>query len=175
MTVVRVMALGALATIAALAVALGIGGRQFMITAAGWLASRGQPTLRLVDAATLARELATPAPPRLLDVREPAEFAMSHLAAAENVRPGPLAGTVLALPRETRIVTYCAVGVRAAATARRLTEAGFTDVRVLEGSLFAWANAGRPLVGAAGPTALVHPVSRFWRLALNPAHRGPLP
>ena len=160
---------------AVLALGLAAGGRALVFGAMTWLVGRGRPELRWVEAEVLARELAGPTPPVLLDVREAREFAVSHLPRARRLPPGQLPADVLALPRATPVVTYCAVGVRAGAAARQLQAAGFTDVRVLTGSIFAWANAGRPLVNDAGATPLVHPVGPLWRLALLPAHRAPLP
>ncbi|MBK8003619.1 MAG: rhodanese-like domain-containing protein [Gemmatimonadetes bacterium] len=160
---------------AAVALALAVGGRALVFGAVTWLVGRGKPELRWVEPEALAGELAGSAPPVLLDVREAPEFAVSHLPGARRLPPGELPAEVLALPRATPVVTYCAVGVRAAAAARQLQAAGFSDVRVLAGSIFAWANAGRPLVNAGGATPLVHPVGPLWRLALAPAHRGALP
>ena len=103
--------------------------------------------------------------PVLLDVRTAAEFDMSHLAGARRVDPD--AATV-ALPKDTPIVTYCSVGYRSAKFALRLKDAGFTDVRNLEGSIFQWANEGRPIE----PGAKVHPYDKKWGVLLNPKVRG---
>ncbi len=113
-------------------------------------------------------------PPRLLDVREPAEYQVSHLANAQQVEPGsdPAA---LGLPKDQPIVTYCSVGYRSAKYAQKLRQAGFTNVRNLEGSVFEWANEGRPLVTDGHPAEQVHPYNKTWGLLLDPARRAPVP
>ncbi len=103
--------------------------------------------------------------PVLLDVRTAAEFDVSHLAGAKRVEPD--AATV-ALPKNTPIVTYCSVGYRSAKFAQRLQEAGFTNVRNLEGSIFQWANEGRPVE----PGTKVHPYNKKWGVLLDPARRA---
>ena len=113
-------------------------------------------------------------PPRLLDVREPTEYRVSHLANAQQVDPGS-DPAMLGLPEDQPIVTYCSVGYRSAEYAQKLRQAGFTDVRNLEGSIFAWANEGRPLVGNGHPAGQVHPYNKTWGLLLDPAHRAPVP
>ncbi len=112
--------------------------------------------------------------PRLLDVREPVEYKVSHLANAQQVKPGsdPAA---LGLPKEQPIVTYCSVGYRSAEYAQKLREAGFTNVRNLEGSIFEWANEGRPLVEDGHPASQVHPYNKTWGLLLKPARRATVP
>ena len=113
-------------------------------------------------------------PPRLLDVREAPEYAVSHLAGARWVEPGsdPAA---LGLPSDQPIVTYCSVGYRSAEYAQRLRRAGFTNVRNLEGSIFAWANESRPLTEDGHPAEQVHPYNKTWGLLLKPARRAAVP
>ena len=106
--------------------------------------------------------------PVLLDVRTAAEFDVSRLAGATRVEPD--AATV-ALPKNTPIVTYCSVGYRSAKFAQRLQEAGFTDVRNLEGSIFQWANEGR----AIEPAGKVHPYNKKWGSLLNAPLRASVP
>lgn len=113
--------------------------------------------------------------PWLLDVREPIEYQISHLADAQQIEPGsePVG---LHLPKDYPIVTYCSVGYRSAAYAQKLRQAGFTNVRNLEGSIFRWANNNLPLVGAGNrSTAQVHPFNKIWGLLLRPDHRAPVP
>ena len=71
------------------------------------------------------------AAPVLLDVRTPAEFAVSHLPGARRVDPGgPVSPGLDGRPRDTPIVTYCAVGYRSANYAGRLQRAGYRSVAV---------------------------------------------
>ncbi len=112
--------------------------------------------------------------PLLLDVRTAEEFAVSHLRGARQVSPEARPAT-LDLPKDRPIVTYCSVGYRSAALAERLLEAGYRDVRNLSGSIFAWANEGRPLVQAGRPATRVHPYSPRWARLLSESRRAPLP
>jgi rhodanese-related sulfurtransferase len=112
--------------------------------------------------------------PVLLDVRTPEEWNVSHLPGARRVDPGASPETVAAdLPKETPIVTYCAVGYRSGEMADRLRAAGFSNVRNLEGSIFQWANEHRPLVREDERVSTVHPYSAFWGRLLKDEVRAP--
>lgn len=115
-------------------------------------------------------------PPVLLDVRTPAEWQVSHLAGARRVDPAASAQQAApGLTKETRIVTYCSVGYRSAVMAERLRKAGFQHVQDLEGSIFEWANEGRPLVREGKPATQVHPYNATWGRLLRDDVRAPLP
>lgn len=117
-----------------------------------------------VPAVTLARELAQPAGPVLLDARTPAEFAVSHLRGAAFVNFDSVATAGFAgLDRARPVVVYCAVGVRSEQLGERLHALGFRHVRNLYGGLFEWVNEGYPVYDARGRTANVHPYSPLWR------------
>ena len=120
------------------------------------------PTVKSIGTAELAK--AEPKPV-LLDVRTAAEFEVSHLAGARRVDPD---APTVALPKNTPIVTYCSVGYRSAKFAQRMQEAGFTNVRNLDGSIFQWANEGRPVE----PSGKVHPYNQKWGVLLDPARRA---
>ena len=135
------------------------------------------PTVPRLQTRDLAAWLNDPQRPRpvLLDVREPAEFEMSHLVDARRVEPGsdPAA---LGLPKDQPIVTYCSVGYRSAWYGQQLQKAGYTHVQNLEGSLFQWANEGRPIVTDTGrPAERVHPFNGTWSLLLQPDRRADVP
>jgi len=99
----------------------------------------------------------------LIDVRDKEEFAVSHLPGAVNLTK-PKEVTVA---KDTAIVVYCSVGVRSAIFAKELSEQGFTDVRNLRGSIFAWGNKGYPLRRGATPVTVVHPYDKKWGVLLN--------
>lgn len=101
-----------------------------------------------LDPAALTTRLADADPPRLLDVRSPAEFAASHIPGSVNL---PL-DTVLERRAELRrhldaggttVVLVCRSGQRAARAERALGPAG---VAVLTGGLAGWEAAEGPLV-----------------------------
>lgn len=140
------------------------------------------PDVPTVSTDRLAAELDGRPAPLLLDARGPDEYAVSHLPGARRVDPdasaGDLAAALGTAARDRPVVVYCSVGVRSAGVAERLRAAGFADVRNLDGSVFRWANEGRPLVrGGAGSDAAareVHPYDAVWGRLLDPALRADL-
>ena len=148
----------------------------------GWRAlnaaiRRAFPAVPRIRTSELSAWLGDPErlPPRLLDVREPAEYRVSHLQGAQQVDPDSDPST-LRLRKDQPVVTYCSVGYRSAAYAQKLRRAGFTNVRNLEGSIFEWANEDRPLVGEKEqPLQQVHPYSHVWGLLLRSERRARLP
>ncbi|MCC3159792.1 HesA/MoeB/ThiF family protein [Hymenobacter sp. 15J16-1T3B] len=95
-----------------------------------------------ITAAELRARLQSPAPPFLLDVREPHEFAAQHLPGALLLPLGQLAAGVAAVPREQPVVVYCRSGARSARAIQQLqAEFGFTNLHNLEGGILAWAEA----------------------------------
>jgi rhodanese-related sulfurtransferase len=116
------------------------------------------------------------AKPFLIDVRTRAEFDVSHLQGAHHVEPDSEPSQLeLAVAKQAPIVTYCAVGYRSAAFARKLRAAGFTNVRNLEGSIFQWANEDRPVVKDGKPAQTVHPYDGFWGTLLKEQKREKIP
>ena len=112
--------------------------------------------------------------PLLLDVRTQAEYDVSHLQNAERIEPDAPAAAV-GQPKDRSIVTYCSVGYRSGAFAQKLRAAGFSNVVNLEGSIFAWANEGRPIFRGGAQVEKVHPYSRTWGLLLRKEHRADVP
>ena len=114
----------------------------------------------------------------LVDVRARDEFAMSHIAGARHADGEQALLALLASePRDRDIVVYCSVGYRSGKLAQTLGERGFSKVSNLEGSLFEWANSGRPVVADTHSPAqgtrtvsVVHPFNRSWGKFLGKAH-----
>ncbi len=98
----------------------------------------------------------------LVDVREPAEQAVSRIAGAVprvefERRADKWAGRT--------VVTYCTLGHRSGLYARQLRARGW-QVLNLRGSILAWTHAGGPLVdGGEAPTRRVHVYGPRWSLA----------
>lgn len=134
------------------------------------------PDVPQLSTEELARELTSGGenPPVLFDVRAPEEYAVSHLPGAHSI---PDLDAALAWIEShgdgEPIVVYCSVGYRSSALATELRNRGHSDVRNLEGSIFLWANEGRPLECAAEPTQEVHPFDREWGKLLNRRHWPP--
>lgn len=122
------------------------------------------PDVKQVSTEALAERLSDDATPIvLLDTRTPEEYEVSRIGDAINVSPEATEFPMLELlPKDTPIVAYCSVGYRSSEIAKRLADAGFTNVENLEGSIFKWANEGRPVQTDAGLTSQVHPFSPVW-------------
>ena len=128
------------------------------------------PGVRHITTDSLAVWLAdsTLQQPLLLDARRPEEYAVSHLHDARRIDPDAVTFPDLdTLDRETPIVLYCSVGYRSSQLAERLQEAGFTNVNNLKGSIFRWANEGRPVYREGNQVEEVHPYDRIWGTLLR--------
>jgi sulfur-carrier protein adenylyltransferase/sulfurtransferase len=93
-----------------------------------------------LEAAELARRLQGAAPPFLLDVREPWEWAVGSLETkgARLIPLGELEHRTAEIPRDRPVVVYCRVGERSRTAARRLLDAGWTEVYNLAGGIQEW-------------------------------------
>lgn len=110
--------------------------------------------VREVDVAGLRAELASAAPPLLVDVREADELEAGLLPGAHHVPRGFLELRAEALwPTSARLVVYCAAGTRSALAADTLVQLGFEDVRSLAGGVSAWRREGGTFAPAPKLTA----------------------
>lgn len=127
------------------------------------------PTVQVVSPEVLhARWQGKQGMPLLLDVRSEEEFAVSHLPNARLALNFDAAQRLLAnSARDREIVVYCSVGYRSAALAAQLQTAGWTKVRNLRGSLFAWANQGYPLFRGENVVTVAHPYNERWGALLK--------
>ena len=99
----------------------------------------------------------------LLDARSAAEFEISHLQGAVRATGIREAKRALAQRGEEPIVVvYCSVGYRSSRLAQQLKAEGIEDVFNLEGSLFKWANEGRPVYNGPAQVQSVHPFDEDW-------------
>lgn len=98
------------------------------------------------DVTTVAARLATDAPPFLLDVREPWEWAVSNLSrhGARLIPLGELGDRFGEIPRDRPVVVYCRGGQRSRVAASRITAAGVNGVVSLRGGIAAWAEEIEP-------------------------------
>jgi len=99
-----------------------------------------------VEPEALHAELDSDEPPFLVDVREPGEWAITHLPGAHLIPKGELAEHVDELTRAAKLVVYCRSGVRSAEATRFLLDLGFSNVRTLHGGINAWAQRVDPSV-----------------------------
>ncbi|WP_409430192.1 adenylyltransferase/sulfurtransferase MoeZ [Mycobacterium sp. SMC-16] len=82
----------------------------------------------------------------LIDVREPAEWAINHIEGAELIPKSTLdSGAGLArVPQDRIAVLYCKTGIRSAEALLALKQAGFADALHLQGGIVAWARQLEP-------------------------------
>jgi rhodanese-related sulfurtransferase len=82
----------------------------------------------------------------VIDVREPGEFAQTHILNARNVPLGELAARLKDLERfkEKPVIVSCATGNRSGSAAAILRKHGFANVVNLAGGIAAWQQAGLP-------------------------------
>ena len=100
----------------------------------------------------------------LIDARRKEEFNVSHIFGAKNIpynSKDPLKHLVDIKP-DNPIVVYCSVGYRSSILASKLQTLGFKEVHNLEGSIFKWANEGRPLVREQTTVHKVHTYDTSW-------------
>ncbi len=99
-----------------------------------------------IDPVDLAQELRGSDPPLVVDVREPEEWAIGHLAAAHLIPKGELAERVDELTKARELVLYCRSGKRSGEAARLLLDLGFSHVKSLRGGINAWSQQVDPTV-----------------------------
>ncbi|WP_136707448.1 ThiF family adenylyltransferase [Agromyces sp. H66] len=91
-----------------------------------------------VEAPALADELASDAPPVLVDVREPWEAEIAAIPGSVLIPLGELGERASELDPAASVVVYCHLGVRSQRAAQQLVSAGFGVVRNLAGGIDAW-------------------------------------
>ncbi len=136
-----------------------------------WTAVNGYIAARYADidsistdqlAALLSLTASPSQKPLVLDIREAEEYAVSRIPGARHVAPSSVFEVAErefdSFARTQPMVVYCSVGARSAQAAQDLKALGFTHVKNLSGSIFQWANEGRPLEGGT----LVHPYDSQW-------------
>jgi rhodanese-related sulfurtransferase len=86
---------------------------------------------------------------RLLDVREPAEWACGHIPGALHIPMQEVKARLPELAGDGPLVVVCKVGGRSGAITGLLRRGGLDAVN-LSGGMVAWAAAGRPMVSESG-------------------------
>ena len=108
----------------------------------------------------LAERLAREGPPLVLDVREPAEYALAHIAGSINVPRGILESACdwdyddtvpeLAGARGREIVAVCRSGVRSVLAAEVMQRMGYADVVSLKTGVRGWNDFEQTVVDGSG-------------------------
>lgn len=103
------------------------------------------PTIHHAD---LAREIQSPAPPILLDVRSPGEFESSHIPGSVNIPLDELGSVATRLSEHLvgPLALVCQSGARARSAANMLRQNGVAQARVLDGGIAAWEQSGGDVV-----------------------------
>lgn len=83
-----------------------------------------------------------------VDCREPNEYNLGHIPDAVFIPRGQLEQQIEArVPRDRRVIIYCASGNRSALAADTLQQMGYTNVASLAGGFRGWAEAGGDIEG----------------------------
>jgi len=136
--------------------------------------ARDWPNVPQITTGELARQLSLPPSerPLLIDVRTAKEFQMSHISGAIRAETASQIKKVLAAaPPDCPVVFSCAIGMRSADAANKVIAKGRGNVSNLKGSLFQWANEGRPLESEGRPAFSVMPYGNRWIPLLDPKLR----
>ncbi len=82
----------------------------------------------------------------VLDVREPSEWAQTHIQGATLIPLGSLASRLNEVPKDRQIVVYCHSGNRSAQGRDILKNAGYTLVTSMAGGITQWQAQGMPVI-----------------------------
>ncbi len=100
----------------------------------------------------------------VLDAREIQEYEVSKIPGAIHIGYDYFDKSDLSdLDRDRKVVVYCSIGYRSEKIAEVLKEEGFREVYNLYGSIFAWVNAGYPIIDSENKTTnKLHTYNRKW-------------
>ncbi len=128
------------------------------------------PTVKHISTEELQKWMSAKgdAKPLLIDRREREEYDVSHLPGAFPASDVEEARKIIEKEGKDRpVVVYCSVGYRSSVLVRQLGKEGYTNVYNLEGSIFKWANEGRPVYQGDRQVHVVHPYNSKWRNFLD--------
>jgi len=105
----------------------------------------------------------------ILDTRERKEYMVSHIKDAKFVSYKRFnIESMDAIPKDSKIVVYCSIGVRSENIGEKLIEAGFKNVYNLYGGIFNWMNNGYEAYNSLGEkTNKVHGFNKAWSKWVN--------
>ena len=98
-----------------------------------------------VSPVEVAAALGSDDPPRLIDVRSPAEWKLARIEGA-TLMTEVVAELVMGWPKDTPIVFYCHLGQRSIDAASYFAGHGFNEVRSMTGGIDAWSVGVDPAV-----------------------------
>jgi rhodanese-related sulfurtransferase len=131
----------------------------------------------------LSKQLASGSKPVLLDVREPAEFAMLRIPGSINVPRGVLEQScewdydetipLLAAARDQEIVVICRSGKRSVLVADVMQQMGYTNVVSLRTGIRGWNDFEQPMEDEAGTPIDADQGDELLAPRLRPEQRKP--
>ena len=78
-----------------------------------------------------------------LDCREANEYNLGHIPGSTFIPRGQIEQKVESLiPRDSKVVIYCASGNRSALAAETMQQMGYSDVASMAGGIRGWVDAG---------------------------------
>lgn len=92
----------------------------------------------VITADELAVRLRTGKAPRMIDVREPNEFAAERIPGAENIPLSRFTALFRSLPRNEELVLVCRSGNRSGMAQQFLQAQGYTGTRNLIDGMLGW-------------------------------------
>lgn len=93
----------------------------------------------------------------LIDTRTPSEFALGSIRGAVNIPLDDLRDRIDEVPRDRKVILFCAVGLRGYLAQRILLGRGYTDVWNLSGGYKTYAVATQPIVNVKLEQAMPMP------------------
>ena len=112
------------------------------------MVAQARAKVREVTVAEMLQAIDKPGAPTFLDVRERAETNLGRIPGAIVLARGSMETKIEALvPRDAKLVIYCASGNRSAFAAVTLAEMGYTDVASLKEGFNGWAASGGEVEG----------------------------
>lgn len=109
--------------------------------------ARGAAGPMRISAGELSQQIQGSQAPLILDVRSEKEFADGHIPGAVNIPYDQLGDRLSEIDaaKSDAIVVHCRSGHRAGIAEKVLIEAGYSDVRDLDGHMNAWQTGGYPI------------------------------
>ncbi len=120
---------------------------------AAWQAE-GLPSTHvpLMSVEELYRARQRGAAPKVLDVRQDAEWRAGHLPGARHIEGGRLRAGEVPLPKDEPLVVHCGHADRSTVAISLLQRSGYGNLALLYGGFSAWMVAGYPIEGESAET-----------------------
>jgi len=110
--------------------------------------------IELIDPEELARRVAGPEPPLILDVRAASEYSAEHIPGSLHIPYGEISARRDEIPPDRPLATICRGGKRSGLAASVLQREGFAEVVHVGRGVGAWRDCGQPVEGESVAAAL---------------------